>query len=111
MSRVDAEGVDLLSEAMKDGKNKRWKSEVYADSWRAVNLWMESRLCKIKGAGIPTMGCFSWELRSEGECIPVFELSVCVIKNYHVKGHAYKGISLATVEDINYSSTLYFYLI
>jgi CCDC81 eukaryotic HU domain 2 len=101
---MDTDGPDLIAESALLNANKKFSIDIYREVWRAVNLWMESRLMKMKGAGIQTFGTFSWENRTDGTQRPMFFISKSQIRNHHVKGHHYLNESVAGVEEINYSA-------
>jgi len=86
--------------------NAAARSAIYEESWQALNQWIESKLCKRKGADIPMIGKFTWEFqRSElTKCRPIFIASDSFIKENNIKRpRIHKVPLLAPSEDINFS--------
>eukprot|EP01041_Mallomonas_annulata_P008028 gene8028-16452_t len=83
------------------------RGNVFEESWEALNSWIESRLCKRKGASIGMFGTFTWEIKQEnGETLsrPIFILADSFVKDHHVKRQRILSIPLtAANEEINYS--------
>eukprot|EP01039_Chlorochromonas_danica_P005530 gene5530-6089_t len=90
------------------GKNTEAKIDIYAQSWIAVNAWIESRLAKQKGARISGFASFAWEMLEkdhETHCRPIFLLSDDFVKTHRVRRQRIHHIpQLTPVEEINYSS-------
>ena len=73
-----------------------------------MNAWIESRLCKRRGAELPILGAFTWESKvaDDGRVFsrPIFVMSESFIKENRVRRqrvHAQPNIIKA--EEINYS--------
>lgn len=83
------------------------RGNLYEDTWKALNAWIESRLSKRKGASIGMLGTFTWETKSENgqtSSRPIFLLSESFIKNYSIKRQRiHSTISTATSEEVNFS--------
>lgn len=85
------------------------RTEIYTESWMALNSWIESKLSRRKGVEVPMLGQFTWEFKTlEGQndlhCRPIFILSESFIKEHHVRRQrTHKLPLIAPCEEINYS--------
>jgi len=86
------------------------KRAMYDESWQALNIWIEGRLCKRMGADLGSfLGCFTWELKpAEGSdhlmCRPIFLINDSFAKENRVlrqRVHYYPNTSQS--EEINFS--------
>lgn len=82
--------------------------DIYNEAWVALNAWIESQLCKRKGAEVPLLGKFTWEFKqSESKdiiCRPIFMLSEHFAKTHHVrKQRIHKQPLVAPSEEVNFS--------
>eukprot|EP01031_Cornospumella_fuschlensis_P024748 gene24749-29904_t len=60
------------------GKSTEAKMNIYAQTWVALNAWIEYRLAKQKGACLNGFATFGWEMLAQGDqthCRPVFILT------------------------------------
>lgn len=83
--------------------------DIYMNSWFALNTWIESQLCKRKGAEVPLLGKFTWDFKKasddeELQCRPLFLLSDNFAKVHHIRRQRiHKFPLVAPSENINYS--------
>ena len=99
--------LDVIEECMKENKLRRWKRDVYYESWGSICKWLESRIGRLRGASLPNTCSFVWDIRSDGSRRPVFLLSESLIKKYKLKfpilqPHQMKTLTAA--EDISFSA-------
>ena len=108
---------DVIAECMRDharvntlarGQTEDNKAAIYRESWSAMNAWVESRLCKRKGAELPMLGLFSWEIKhaDDGQTYsrPIFVMSESFIKDHKVRRQRIHTIpNIVKAEEINYS--------
>lgn len=84
------------------------KATIYRESFGAMNNWIESRLCKKKGAELPNLGTFSWEIKHSGDgrtfSRPIFLLNESFVKDHKVKRQrTHTTPNIVKGEEINYS--------
>ncbi len=84
------------------------KRSMYEEAFQALNVWIESRLSKRKGAEIGSFGTFTWEMKTtedgEDQMRPIFLIADSFVKDHRVKQqriHYYP--KTATNEEINHS--------
>ncbi len=82
--------------------------DIYNEAWVALNAWIESQLCKRKGAEVPLLGKFTWEFKQSDSkdiiCRPIFMLSEQFAKTHHVrKQRIHKQPLVAPSEEVNFS--------
>ena len=100
------ECISELLEIQSKEYNPAARAAIYEESWQALNQWIETKLCKRKGADIPMIGKFTWEFqRSEvTKCRPIFIASDSFIKENNIKRpRIHKVPLLAPSEEINFS--------
>jgi len=73
-----------------------------------MNAWIESRLCKRKGAELPLLGAFTWESKTadDGRVFsrPIFVMSDAFIKENRVRRQRlHTQPNVVKAEEINYS--------
>lgn len=89
------------------GKTQGAKNEIYHEAWRSLNMWIESRILKQKGASISGFGCFGWELKVKDGTThsrPIFIISDLFVKNFKVKrDRVHQQPRLTSVEEVNHS--------
>ena len=65
------------------------KRVMYEEAFAAMNVWIESRMAKRKGAEVGTFGTFTWELKTnddgEDEMRPIFLIADSFVKDHRVK--------------------------
>lgn len=83
------------------------KNEIYWESWSAMNSWIESILSKKKGANIPMLGVFSWEVKDDNGANsfrPIFLVSESFVKDHRVRRQRiHQPPQVANSEEINFS--------
>lgn len=90
------------------GQTTGAKVEIYSESWGSLNAWIESRLCKRKGANVPMLGSFTWEVKYGGDgsvfSRPIFIMSDSFIKDHRIRRQRiHAQPNLIPAEEINYS--------
>jgi len=73
-----------------------------------MNAWIESRLCKRKGAALPLLGAFTWESKvtDDGRVFsrPIFVMSESFVKDNRVRRQrVHTQPNVIKAEEINYS--------
>ena len=108
---------DILAEILKEkagnislarGHTRENKETVYRESWAALNAWIETKLSKRKGAEIPMLGSFTWEMKHQGDgrvmSRPLFMMSESFVKDHKVRRQRiHKSPDIQKPEEINYS--------
>ena len=90
------------------GQTAENKETIYRESWGALNAWIETKLAKKKGAEVPMLGSFTWELKHQGDgrvmSRPIFLMSDSFVKDHGVKRQRiHKSPDIVKAEEINYS--------
>lgn len=90
------------------GQTPGAKLEIYTESWGALNNWIESRLCVRKGASIPMLGAFTWEIKYGGDgnvySRPIFVMSDSFLKEHRIRRQrVHQPPNVVPPEEINYS--------
>ena len=90
------------------GQTNENKETIYKESWTALNAWIETKLSKRKGAEIPMLGSFTWEMKHQGDgrvmSRPLFMMSESFIKDHKVRRQRiHKSPDIVKPEEINYS--------
>ena len=106
LAEVLAEKARVLTVAR--GQTPGAKVEIYGEAWRSLNSWIESRLCKRKGASVPMLGSFTWEVKYGGDgnvySRPIFIMSDSFIKEHRIRRQrVHAQPDLVPPEEINYS--------
>jgi len=106
LAEVLAEKARVLTVAR--GQTPGAKVEIYSEAWRSLNSWIESRLCKRKGASVPMLGSFTWEVKYGGDgnvySRPIFIMSDSFIKEHRIRRQrVHAQPDLVPPEEINYS--------
>jgi hypothetical protein len=104
---------DILTEkssikTLSRGQTDDAKETILLESWAALNTWIESRICKRRGADVPMLGAFTWEIKFSGDgrqySRPMFMMSDAFMKNHKVKRQRiHKSPDIVKAEEINYS--------
>lgn len=108
---------DVISEVLADkarvnsvarGQTVENKETIYRESWGALNAWIETKIAKKKGAEVPMLGSFTWELKHQGDgrvmSRPIFLMSDSFVKDHGVKRQRiHKSPDIVKAEEINYS--------
>ena len=90
------------------GQTDDAKQTIYVESWKALNTWIETRICKKKGAEVPMLGTFSWETKIAGDgrvfSRPIFVMSESFIKDHKVRRQrVHMAPNIEKGQEINYS--------
>jgi hypothetical protein len=90
------------------GQTLEAKETIYRESWEALNAWIETKIAKKKGAEVPMLGSFTWELKHQGDgrvmSRPIFLMSDSFIKDHNVRRQRiHKSPDVVKAEEINYS--------
>jgi hypothetical protein len=108
---------DILTEILREkassislarGHTTENKETIYKESWAALNAWIETKLSKRKGAEIPMLGSFTWEMKHQGDgrvmSRPLFMMSESFVKDHKVRRQRiHKSPDIQKPEEINYS--------
>ena len=108
---------DIIREVLSDkahistisrGQTAANKETIYRESWEALNAWIETKISKKKGAEVPMLGSFTWELKHQGDgrvmSRPIFLMSDSFVKDHGVKRQRiHKSPDIVKAEEINYS--------
>lgn len=105
--------ADILNEkarvvTVSRGQTSENKETIYRESWAALNTWIETKLAKKKGAEVPMLGSFTWEMKHQGDgrvmSRPIFLMSDSFVKDHGVKRQRiHKSPDIVKAEEINYS--------
>lgn len=84
------------------------KRAMYEEAFAAMNVWIESRMSKRKGAEVGSFGTFTWELKTnengDDEMRPLFLIADSFVKDHRVKQNRIHYFPrTATNEEINHS--------
>ena len=106
LDEIFAEKARVLT--ISRGQTPGAKVEIYSESWSSLNSWIESRLCKRKGASVPMLGSFTWEVKYGGDgsafSRPIFIMSDSFIKEHRIRRQrVHVQPTLVPPEEINYS--------
>ena len=106
LDEIFAEKARVLT--ISRGQTPGAKIEIYSESWSSLNSWIESRLCKRKGASVPMLGSFTWEVKYGGDgsafSRPIFIMSDSFIKEHRIRRQrVHIQPALVPPEEINYS--------
>ena len=95
----------IINECVSD-KGTRFgiSKELYYEVWEAVSRWIDSRMSKRKGAEVPLLGTFTWEIISDTVSRPLFLLNDSFVKLHRVKQpRVFTEPTTAASEELNYS--------
>lgn len=98
---------NIIEECANENKLRRWKRDVYHESWRSICSWLENRIGRLRGACLPNICSFVWDIREDGSRRPVFLFSESLIKRYKLKYpilRPHQGNTLTPAEDISFSA-------
>ena len=84
------------------------KRAMYEESFQALNVWIESRMIRRKGAEIGPFGTFTWEQKTseDGEDMvrPIFLMADSFVKDHRVRQQRIHYFpKTVSNEEINYS--------
>ena len=99
--------LNIIEECTNENKLRRWKREVYHESWKSICSWLENRIGRIRGACLPNICSIVWDVREDGSRRPVFLLSESLIKRYKLKCpilRPHQRKTLTPAEDISFSA-------
>eukprot|EP01038_Epipyxis_sp_PR26KG_P011063 gene11063-14849_t len=89
------------------GKTLVDRKNIYETSWDALNMWIETRLARQKGATVSGFGSFCWEIKATNginQCRPIFIISDTFVKSYQIKRQRIHQLPhVTTTEEVNYS--------
>lgn len=78
--------------------------DIYFGAWEALNKWIEVKISKKKGADVPLLGTFTWEIINDQVSRPLFILNENFVKLHRVRRpRKFTEPVTAGSEDANYS--------